>query len=102
MFLLGVAVLKKHYYNLLNGLPQDFMTTLEKLHKLIKVEEGVEDAVVSCGSSEKSNRKILDLLVLAMNDLLFFCDIMEAIVNPGMESVVHALRNGKMYVLLYL
>ena len=62
------------------------------------IKEGVDDVVVSCNSAEESNKKILDLLISATNDknLLFICDVMEAIVDPKMSAVVHALRNGMM------
>ena len=74
------------------------MATLEKLHQLIDIKEGVDDVVVSCNSTEESNKKILDLLISATNDknLLFICDVMEAIVDPKMNAIVHALRNGMM------
>jgi len=97
----GVAVLKKHYCNLFKSLPDDFISTLEKLHGLVEIKEGVEDFVVSCGSPEQSNKKIIDLLIAATNgetlsdrNMLAFCDLMEAIVTPEMMEVVHKLRNG--------
>jgi len=72
------------------------MATLEKLHQLVEVKEGVDDVIVSCNSAEESNKRILDLLITAINDenLMFVCDVMEEIVDPEMNVVVHALRNG--------
>ena len=94
----GVAVLKKHYYNLLKSLPDNYMVTMEKLCQsgVAKNSDQTVNAILSWPNAEFANRKILDFLIGCINndqDLLEFCDRMEALVN--IEDVVHDVRDGK-------
>ena len=66
-----VAVLKKYYYELAKSLPEDYMTTLEKVFELVNFKEEQRGNIVnfvSCTTPEDSNKKLLDFLIMLMND----------------------------------
>ena len=90
-------MLKKYYSNLLKCLPDDYMTSLEKLSSVFKLTDQIVNNIVSCQSTKDSNKKILDVLIFPLKDeyLLKFCDCMEMLATPNMKAVVHALRDGK-------
>jgi len=96
-------LLKKHYYNLLKCLPEDYIVSLNKLKHLVKLKEQDLHEIKSCASSEESNKKILDLLILPIQDkhLVKFFDVMEALATSHMKTLVQALRSGKIDLGLY-
>ena len=98
---LGIIALKKHYYNLLKSLPDNFMITMEKLcqSKSLDIDcSKAVDELLSCPSSEDANRKILDMLIDGIEkDRHFFalCVLMEALVDLNMKAAVYAVQDGK-------
>jgi len=106
-YLLGVAVLKKHYYNLLKSLPDNYMVTMEKLcqYKILQIHGPTVNAIVSCPTFEDANKKILDFLIGCIKKdqhFLIICDVLETLVNKDMMAVVHTIRDGKMFLYLYI
>jgi len=102
----GLALLKQHYYNLLKCLPDDYMTSLDKLKYLttIKFKKQHVDDVKSCQSSQNANKKILDILILPLKakHLIKFFDTIETLATSEMKKAVQAMKNGKFYVLVHI
>ena len=92
-----VAVLKKHYNNILKNFPSDHMTSLNKLCQVTTVTDATVDKIISCPTSQESNREILDTLIgisAKHNGLTKFCSAIEKIVGSR-SSAVESLRSGK-------
>ena len=98
----AIAILKKHYYNVLRSLPSDHMISLGRLCKVATVKDTTVDRVVSCSSSREANKEILDTLIYITDrdrKLLKFCNALEKIVGSDSDAV-ESLRSGwYLYVL---
>ena len=92
----AIAVLKKHYHDVLRSLPSDHMTSLGRLCQVTTVTDTTVDKILSCSSSEDSNKEILDVLIcMTDNDsgLTKFCDAIEVILGCT-SDVTKSLRSG--------
>ena len=92
----AIAVLKKHYYDLLRSLPSDHMTSLGRLCQVATITDTSVDRVISCGSSRESNRAILDTLIYITDSdekLIKFCNMLEEIVGCASDAI-ESLRSG--------
>ena len=92
----AIAVLKKHYYDVLRSLPSDHMISLGRLCQVATVLDTTVDKIISCSSSEESNREIVDTLIYMTDSdsgLVKFCDALEAIVGRS-SGVIESLRSG--------
>ena len=96
-YYLGVAVLKKHYYNLLRSFPPDHMTNLGKMCKHTIITDELVDQVLDCPTPEESNQAMLDIMILIIkedNDLLEFCKALEGILGNKL-TVLGPFRIGQ-------
>ena len=94
--ILGVAVLKKHYYNLLRSFPPDHMTNLGKMCECTIISDVLIDQILECSTPQQSNQKMLDILILIIkddSDLLEFCKAMEGVLG-NLPTVIGPLRIG--------
>jgi len=95
--ILGVAILKKHYYNLLKSFPSDHMITLGKMCQLTFIDDGLVDRILSCSTSRQANRAMLDIMIVLIKSdlqLLDFCNALEGILG-NMPAVLMPLRIGQ-------
>lgn len=93
----AIAVLKKHYYDILRNFPSNHVTSLSALAQVTCVSDATVDKILSCSTPQESNREILDTLIhiTAMDgSLVKFCNAVEKIVG-GMSPIIEPLRNGK-------
>ena len=94
---LGVAVLKKHYHNLLRNFPSNHMTTLSIMCQHTIIPDSDVDQILSCSTSKESNKKILDIMIEIIKDdtyLLKFCKALEAMLG-NIPTVLRPLRIGQ-------
>lgn len=109
-FCAAIAVLKKHYHDILKGFPSDHMTSLGIFCQVTLVPDATVDKIISCSTSQESNREILDALIditAIDGSLTKFCNAVEEIVGST-SPVVELLKSGKsippafmcMYVLI--
>ena len=101
----AIAVLKKHYYNILRNFPSNHITSLSALSQATCLSDATVDKIISCSTSQESNREILDTLIhiTAMDgSLAKFCNALEGIVG-SLSPVMEPLRNGKSlnYIFMY-
>ena len=92
----AIAVLKKHYYNVLESLPSDHMISLGRLCKVATIKDATVDRVISCSSSREGNKEILDTLICITHSdhkLTKFCSALEIIVGHASDAV-ESLRSG--------
>ena len=90
-------MLKKHYYDILKGFPLDHMTSLSIFCQVTLVADATVDKIISCSTSQESNREILDALIditAIDGSLIKFCNAVEKIVGST-SPVVESLRSGK-------
>ena len=103
----AIAVLKKHYYDILRNFPSDHVTALSALAQVTRVSDATVDKILSCSTSQESNREILDTLIhiTAMDgSLAKFCNAVQGIVGI-LSPVIESLRNGKAklsYIFMYV
>ena len=95
MFLV-LVVLKKNYAKLCRCLPQDYMTTINKLSKLTAIIGG-SGALTDVPVADFVNERIVASLMTGIqSDLhaLPFCDIMEKVVDDKSMTYIETFRNG--------
>ena len=71
------------------------MITLGRLSQNTELSDQTVDQVISCSSSEESNQRVLDHLIMKVkrdNDLLEFCSTVEKLSET--LAVVETLRAG--------
>ena len=96
-FCVEIAVLKKHYYKILKGFPLDHMTSLSIFCQVTLVPDATVDRIISCSTSQESNRQILDELIditAIDGSLTKFCNAVEQIVGST-SPIVGLLKSGK-------
>ena len=73
------------------------MTSLGRLSQVTLISDTVVDRIISCSTSQESNREVLDTLIdIAASDgnLAKFCNAVEEIVGSK-SPAVESLRSGK-------
>ena len=96
-FTIAIAILKKHYYDVLWSLPSDHMISLGRLCRVATITDTTVDRIISCSSPKESNREIIDTLIHMTDSdsgLVKFCDALEGIMG-GSSDVIESLRSGQ-------
>ena len=94
----GQTILKKYYHVLWRAFPEDYMTSLINISKLVTLEQSEIDLITSHSTAVAANKAILDIMILrkgSHKDLLEFCSVMEeVIVDKQKKKIIEQLRNG--------
>ena len=61
-------MLRKYYKCLVDCLPEDHFVTLRALSNVMRVQDPFFDEVLKCTDSKEANRKILNSLIILLND----------------------------------
>ena len=94
-YYLVLAVLKENYTRLCRSLPPDYMTTINKLKRVIKLSHELLDNVTTVPSVDLVNEKIIVGLMVGIKldqEALKFCDLMKILVNN--KSSITDIKNG--------
>ena len=94
---IGVDVVKKHYYKILKDFPSDHMVSLSRLCQLANISDQTVDRIISCPSSHEANEVILEYLMLGiMSDhgLLDFCVAVKKIIGND-ATALESFQSGK-------